>query len=131
MIQIYIQQYGITPEQFIEEAASVGEDRSVLEDLSDDTDYYAFAVSVAPFGILNSDVTVEEFTTGRKYSSDNVLLLSLSNATEHTVNYEIKASNDDPYVMFTDEYSNWAEYYEYYDAGERIQEAILSGNYDL
>ena len=131
MIQIYIQQYGITPEQFIEEAASVGEERSVLEDLSDYTDYYAFAASVATCGILNTDVTVEEFTTGRKYSSDNVLLLSLSNATEHTVNYEIKASNDDPYVMFTDEYSNWAEYYEYYDAGERIQEAILSGNYDL
>lgn len=64
MMKIYIQQFGITPEEFIEDAAYTGNQTYLFKDLLDNTPYYAFAVSVASFGIFNSEVEVVEVTTG-------------------------------------------------------------------
>lgn len=60
MMKIYIQQFGITPEEFIEDAAYTGNQTYLFKDLLDNTPYYAFAVSVASFGIFNSEVEVVE-----------------------------------------------------------------------
>lgn len=128
MMKIYIQQFGITPEEFIEDAAYTGNQTYLFKDLLDNTPYYAFAVSVASFGIFNSEVEVVEVTTGAEYSSDNTFALSFSKPTETSVDYRIVTSNDDPYTMFVDEYANWASYMGDMDA---IQEELLSGGYDL
>ena len=128
IMMIYIQQFGITPEEFIEDAAYTGTVNATMDDLLDDTPYWAFAVSVAPFGVFNSEVSVEEFTTGVKYTSDNTFALSFSKPTESTVDYKIITANNDPYIMFVDKYSKWADYM---DDMEAIQEELLSGDYDL
>lgn len=66
--------------------------------LEPEKDYVAYAVSVSPVGLINSDIKTFEFRTEPVQPSDNVISVDITEVTSTFVSADITATNDDPYV---------------------------------
>lgn len=66
--------------------------------LEPEKDYVAFAVSVSPVGLVNSEVKTFEFKTDPVQPSENVLSIDITEVAPTYVSVDISATNEDPYA---------------------------------
>ena len=75
--------------------------------LDAETDYVALACSVNPEGLINSEISSEEFTTGEVDPSDNIITLQISDINVNSAYLKSTVTNDDQYVIVLDKAEAW------------------------
>lgn len=102
----YGQMDGLTAEEAIASIAWKGEQTFDVS-LDAETDYVALACSVNPEGLINSEISSEEFTTGEVDPSDNIITLQISDINVNSAYLKSTVTNDDQYVIVLDKAEAW------------------------
>lgn len=90
---------GIGVEEMLAVSCSKGEDSYYYNNLDPETDYTGCACGVSDLGVVNSDVTVKTFVTGKVITSDNQISISVQNVNVDRMNVKITTTNSDQYVF--------------------------------
>lgn len=102
----FAEMLGMSKEDYIKEIGAQGSKDFQLT-LSATTDYIGFAIAINFSGLLISDPSTKEFTTGDVEPSDNIIDVKITNVGARTADVNITTTNDDPYVFGTDMAANW------------------------
>lgn len=93
--------FGMSAEEVLADLLSTGDDEYDYKDVfKAETEYITYAVAVDPkSGILVSDATTKNITTGSVAPSDNVITLVDVTASVDRVTFSTTATNEDAYVV--------------------------------
>lgn len=97
---------GQTPSQYIMSVSKIG-DVTIDAEYKASTEYVGFAVAVTEEGELISDMTLKEFVTEAVDESRNRLKITLENLTDSSVECNVSATNDDPYIFGWSDAAYW------------------------
>jgi hypothetical protein len=79
-------------------------------EFKENTKYISVACGVdANTGIINSELSSEEFTTGELKKSENNIEIEVSEVGLDKLIFKINTTNDDPYTYYFDYSRNWGE----------------------
>lgn len=86
-----------TPEETMAPNMHTGE-ADVTFSLEPEKEYVAIAMAASDQGVVFSEISSKEFSTGKVNLSDNVLTISVEIINSTTFHFRITPSNDDPYT---------------------------------
>lgn len=121
VINVYTM-FGQSVEDAVKSIARIGPD-VIAADLSPNSDYTAFAVSISMSGFLNSEVSTKNFSTGDARPSDNVITIEVVKLEPYYVEYAVYTTNDDQYAITAvdaAQVQGWSD--------EDIIEGLINGN---
>ena len=109
LVDYYIKM-GQTLEAMVTNLGSIGTEELVFNDLTDNTEYIAYAVGIDENFFVNSAPSAVRFTTKKSVQSSNTFVIDIQEATFCTVKGTVTPSNDDPFVCVVQSKSQFAEY---------------------
>ena len=89
---------GKTPEEMVTNLGSVGRGELVFDDLTDDTEYIAYAVGIDENFFVNSKATVVKFQTKKVVESSITFDIDIQGTTYCSVIGTVTPSNADQYI---------------------------------
>lgn len=98
--------YQLSKEEVISKLVTKGADSDKFEVFAE-TEYIGYAHTLTADGIINSDVTTKNFTSGSVSPSDNVISISVDGINVDRADIHVSTTNNDPYVIIVDPVSNW------------------------
>lgn len=101
------QSFGLSTEEAVKQISTVGNIFDYKMELDPEYGYYGFAMAIRDDGLLVSEPVVIQFNTGRITPSLNEISISVTSLKPRSAEYEISASNDDPYIVVTGKASDW------------------------
>lgn len=102
----YGQMYGMTMEEILASMRTSGK-KSANMNLAYNTTYVGYAFALNDNGVICSEISSSEFTTGNVEKSENVITLGVSNVSVNRVYISVSTTNDDPYVIFVEKRANY------------------------
>ena len=136
LVDYYIKM-GQTLEAMVTNLGSIGTEELVFNDLTDNTEYIAYAVGIDENFFVNTKATVVRFTTKEAVQSSNTFTVDITGTTFCSVQGTVTPSNDDPYIctiqpkMQLDNYGSDEEImYELvatYDKWDVLQDVLYAG----
>lgn len=136
LVDYYIKM-GQTLEAMVTNLGSIGTEELVFNDLTDNTEYIAYAVGIDENFFVNTKATVVRFTTKKAVQSSNTFTVDITGTTFCSVQGTVTPSNDDPYIctiqpkMQLDNYGSDEEImYELvatYDKWDVLQDVLYAG----
>lgn len=109
LVDYYIKM-GQTLEAMVTNLGSIGTEELVFNDLTDNTEYIAYAVGIDENFFVNSAPSAVRFTTKKSVQSSNTFEIDIQEATFCTVKGTVTPSNDDPFVCVVQSKNQFAEY---------------------
>lgn len=101
--------FGMTREAAVAALTKYGTQELSYE-LDATTDYTAAAFTIDANGYISSNPALKEFTTDEVAMSDNRISLDVTSNNGRRVEFTVNATNSDPYVFFTYQYTGtWTE----------------------
>ena len=97
LVDYYIKM-GQTLEAMVTNLGSVGSASLIFDDLTDNTDYIAYAVGIDENFFVNSKATIVSFKTGKASQSSNTFTIDITGTTFCTVQGTVTPSNGDPFI---------------------------------
>lgn len=89
---------GQTLEAMVTNLGSVGSASLIFDDLTDNTDYIAYAVGIDENFFVNSEATIVSFKTGQVAQSSNTFTIDITGTTFCAVQGTVTPSNGDPFI---------------------------------
>lgn len=117
--------YGVSTAEAVDMISFSG-DMSNSYSLNANTVYDGFAIAINHSGILCSDLTVKDFTTGDVEESDNIISVEVSGTGSRNAYLNVSVTNDDQYVLGVDLASNYEGM-----SDQEILEKLTEGGYNL
>lgn len=101
-----------------------------------ETEYVSYAIAIDNSFLLVSDPVTSEFKTPGYEVSDNILTMEMRDIRGHYGKCCITPSNDDPYVVFCKEFTEWEgmsdeEIIESLTAGKDLTNKRVTGYYEV
>ena len=109
LVDYYIQM-GQTLEAIVTNLGSVGSVGIVFDELTDNTEYIAYAVGIDENFFINSAPCTERFTTKQAVRSSNTFAVEIQETTYCSVSGTVTPSNDDPFVCVVHAKDQFADY---------------------
>lgn len=97
LTHLYYQVYGQSPEEVLAPYIQTGESDATFT-LSPETAYTAVAMAATEQGLVLSDISSAEFTTGNVSLSDNIITIEAWMNADDDLWFDIYTTNDDPYA---------------------------------
>lgn len=91
--------YGLTPEEFVKQVYIKGTDKYKYTELSQDTDYYVYAVVVDAEGNISDVCSYQKLRTSAVEKSDMKLEISVSNIKPDQADVTVTPDKDDLYLV--------------------------------
>ena len=109
LVDYYIRM-GQTLDAMVANLGSVGTASLTFDDLTDNTEYIAYAVGIDENFFVNSKAGLVKFTTSEAVQSSNTFTIDVQETTFCSVKGTVTPSNDDPFVCVIHTKSQFAEY---------------------
>lgn len=109
LVDYYIKM-GQTLEAMVANLGSIGTEELVFNDLTDNTEYIAYAVGIDENFFVNSKPESVRFTTNKAVQSSNTFTVDIQDATFCSVIGTVTPSNDDPFICVVQAKNQFAEY---------------------
>lgn len=97
LVDYYIRM-GQTLEAIVANLSGVGEMETVIDDLTDNTEYVAYVIGIDENFFVNSKAETVWFTTGKAAQSSITFDVNITGTTFCAVQGTVTPSNDDPYI---------------------------------
>lgn len=87
-----------TPEQVVQEITYVGDAR-IEKSLDPEKEYNVYACSVTPDGVVNSELSIKKFVTGKVAPSNNTFTITVTNISSRGADINVVPTNEDTYSV--------------------------------
>ena len=109
LVDYYIKM-GQTLDAMVTNLGSIGSEELTFNDLTDNTEYIAYAVGIDENFFVNSEPGSVRFTTRKAVQSSNTFTIDIQETTFCTVKGTVTPSNDDPFICVVQAKNQFAEY---------------------
>lgn len=109
LVDYYIKM-GQSLEAIVTNLGSIGTEELFFNELTDNTEYIAYAVGIDENFFVNSKPEHVSFTTKKAIQSSNTFTIDIQETTFCTVKGTVTPSNEDPFICVVQTKSQFAEY---------------------